>query len=110
MTVWWATTVECVSALRRLERDLELTVQETQQSLHELDKYRQRWSEIAPQEELKVTAERLLRIHPLRAADSLQLAAAMIWCNRHPRGKAFVCSDEKLLEAAEEEGFNIVGV
>jgi predicted nucleic acid-binding protein len=110
MAVWWATGVECVSALRRLERDRELTAQETQQSLQELDKYRQRWTEIAPLEEIKSSAERLLSLHPLRAADSSQLAAALIWCNRHPRGKGFISGDDKLLEAAEKEGFNVIGI
>jgi hypothetical protein len=46
--------------------------------------------------------------YPLRAADALQLAAALIWCNRHPRGKTFISGDERLLEAAEKEGFNVI--
>src|SRR5262249_10800590 len=105
MVVWWATSVECKSALHRLERDRELTRQEAQQSLQVLERHRQHWLEVAPLEELKNLAERLLGLHPLRAADSLQLAAALIWCNRHPRGRSFVSGDENLLEAAEKEGF-----
>lgn len=107
---WWATSVECNSALRRLERAQELTARETQQSLQELDRLRLRWTEVAPLEEVKSLAERLLGAHPLRAADSLQLAAALIWCNRHPHGKRFVSNDEKLIEAAEKEGFNVVRI
>lgn len=110
LVTWWATSVECNSALRRLERAQELTARETQQAFQELDRLRLRWTEVAPLEEVKSLAERLLGAHPLRAADSLQLAAALIWCNRHPRGKTFVSSDEKLLEAAEKEGFNIIGI
>lgn len=106
--IWWATSIECNSALRRLERAQELTVRETQQAFQELDRLRLRWTEVAPLEEVRSLAERLLGSHPLRAADSLQLAAALIWCNRHPRGKTFVGSDEKLLEAAEKEGFNVI--
>ena len=108
LVTWWATSVECNSALRRLERAQELTARETQQAFQELDRIRLRWTEVAPLEEVRSLAERLLGSHPLRAADSLQLAAALIWCNRHPRGKTFVSSDEKLLEAAEKEGFNII--
>ncbi len=100
--------MECTSALRRLERDQELTARETQQSLQSLEKYRQRWTEIAPLEEIRIVAERLLGVHPLRAADALQLAAALIWCNHYPRGKTFIGGDERLLEAAEKEGFNVV--
>jgi hypothetical protein len=47
---------------------------------------------------------------PLRAADVLQFAAALIWRNRHPRGKAFISGDERLLEAAEKEGFSVVSI
>ncbi len=108
LVIWWATSVECNSALRRLERAQELTARETQAGIQELDRLRLRWTEVAPLEEVRILAENLLGIHPLRAADALQLSAALIWCNRHPRGKAFISGDEKLLEAAEKEGFNVV--
>src|SRR5262245_400425 len=108
LVTWWATSVECNSAFRRLERAQELTAREAQQALQELDRLRMRGTEVAPLEEIRSQAERLLGAHSLRAADSLQLAAALIWCNRRPRGKTFVGSDEKLLEAAEKEGFNVV--
>ena len=108
LVTWWATSVECNSALRRLERAQELTARETQQAFQELERLRLRWTEVTPLEEVKFIAQRLLSAHPLRAADSLQLAAALIWCNRHPRGKTFVGSDEMLLEAAEKEGFNVI--
>jgi len=108
LVTWWATSVECNSALRRLERAQELTARETQQAFQELDRLHLRWTEIAPLEEVRLLAERLLGAHPLRAADSLQLAAALIWCNRQPRGKTFVSGDDKLLEAAEKEGFNVI--
>lgn len=110
MVVWWATQVECASALYRLEREKELTSQQTQQSLLKLEKYCWRWDEIAPSDEVRAPAESLLKKHQLRAADSLQLAAALVWCNSHPKGRAFVCDDSKLLLAAETEGFNVVHV
>jgi predicted nucleic acid-binding protein len=110
LVTWWATSVECISALRRLERLRELTARETQAGIQELDRLRQRWTEVAPLEEVKSLAEQLLGAHPLRAAEALQLAAALIWCNRHPRGKGFISGDDKLLEAAEKEGFNIVSI
>jgi predicted nucleic acid-binding protein len=108
LVVWWATSIECSSALRRLERAQDLTPQETQQAFHELERLRLRWTEIAPLNEVRDTAERLLGIHGLRAADSLQLAAALVWCNGHPKGRAFISGDDKLLDAAEKEGFNVV--
>jgi predicted nucleic acid-binding protein len=51
---------------------------------------------------------RFLRVHPLRAADALQLAAAFTAAERRPSSLAFVCMDEKLLAAAKREGFNAV--
>ena len=110
LVIWWATSVECNSALRRLERAQELTARETQAGFQELDRLRKRWTEVAPLEEVRILAEKLLGVHPLRAADALQLAAALIWCNRHPRGKAFISGDERLLEAAKKEGFNVVNI
>jgi predicted nucleic acid-binding protein len=110
MVVWWATSVECTSAFRRLERAQALTAQATQQALLELDQLRQRWTEVAPVNEVRDTAEQLLGKHDLRAADALQLAAALVWCNAYPKGKTFVGGDAKLLDAAGKEGFNVVRV
>ena len=110
IVVWWATSVECNSALRRLERNQELTLRETQSGIQELDRLRLRWTEVAPLQEARSLAERLLGAYPLRAADALQLAAALTWCNRYPRGKTFISGDDRLLEAAEKEGFDIIKV
>jgi hypothetical protein len=53
-------------------------------------------------------ALRLLGVHPLRAADALQLAAALILVRDDPAGRAFVCLDERLREAALLEGFRVL--
>ena len=108
MNVWWGTRPECHSALRRLIREGALSGKEERQAFLTLDKLANQWIEIQPSEEVRQLAERLLGLHPLRAADSLQLAAALVWCTRHPRGKAFVCDDGKLREAAEKEGFDVI--
>jgi len=108
MAVWWATGVECCSALNRLEREQQLTAREKQQSLGALEKYRALWAEVAPLNVVRDTAEQLLGRHGLRAADALQLAAALVWCNAHPKGKTFIGGDGKLLDAAEKEGFTVV--
>lgn len=110
MVVWWSTRVECTSAFCRLEREQELTAQQMQQSSTTLENYRRKWEEIAPSEEVRTLAERLLRKHQLRAADSLQLAAALVWYNSYPKGRSFVCDDGRLLTAATAEGFNAVHV
>ena len=108
MAVWWATSVECYSALQRLEREQYLTAQEKQQAQQTLRKFRALWTEIAPLEEIRDTAGRLLSQRDLRAADALQLAAALVWCNSYPKGKTFIGGDRKLLAAALSEGFTVV--
>ena len=106
--VWWGTRVECHSALQRLIREGDLSGKEERQAFLSLEKLLAQWVEIQPSEEIRQLAEKLLKPHPLRAADALQLSAALIWCNRHPRGKTFISDDGKLLEAAEKEGFNVI--
>jgi len=110
VVVWWATGVECNSALYRLERDQELSAQQTQQALEALAHQRQRWVEVAPLDEVRNLAERLLRAHSLRAADALQLAAALVWCNSYPQDRTFIGGDDRLLDAAKKEGFNTLRV
>jgi hypothetical protein len=50
----------------------------------------------------------MLRSHPLRAADSLQLAAALIWANAHRPGAEFVSLDTGLCTAAAREGLVVL--
>jgi hypothetical protein len=38
----------------------------------------------------------------------LQLAAALVWCASHPKGRTFICSGGRLIEAVEKEGFNVI--
>jgi uncharacterized protein len=45
--------------------------------------------------------------HGLKALDSLQLAAALVWCKEFPKNKDFVSADRKLIEAAEDVGFTV---
>ncbi|HEX4946484.1 MAG TPA: PIN domain-containing protein [Blastocatellia bacterium] len=107
LVVWWATSVECTSALARLVRVRELTTKELQQSLRVLSQYRNRWTEIAPTVEIREQAEKLLPLHELRAADALQLAAALAWCKGFPKGRPFLCGDKHLSDAATKEGFTV---
>jgi hypothetical protein len=50
----------------------------------------------------------VLAAHPLRAADALQLAAALVWTGEAAAGEAFVCLDERLRDAARREGFEVL--
>ena len=51
---------------------------------------------------------RFLRVHPLRAADALQLAAAFIAAERRPSSLEVVTLDDRLAAAARKEGFALI--
>ena len=105
LTVWWGTRVECDSAIARLEREGHLTVEGTSEALSRLDDLATLWHEIQPVDILRDTARRVLRLHNLRAADALQLAAASLAAEQRTSTLKFVCLDQRLARAAAREGF-----
>ena len=107
MVVWWGASVKYVSALSRRERDGSLTIDEVNHHLVRLRALSQVWFEVQPSQRIKDSAQRLLRVHPLRAADSLQLAAALAVAEQDPTNVGFVCFDNRLNQAASREGFRI---
>lgn len=108
MLVWWGSTVECISALARLERDRSLASSEVNMALARLHGLADAWHEVQPHARVRATAERVLRVHPLRAADALQLAAALEAAGSDVRGLAFVCFDRRLTEAASRESLAVI--
>jgi len=107
IVVWWGTAVECVSATARLRREERLTVAEEGRVLDLLETLRSSWMEMLASEELRDGAVRLLRVHPLKAADALHLAAARVWAGPG-RGAEIVTFDERLALAARLEGFRVL--
>ena len=107
MHVWWATEVECVSSLARLERE-NVPAAIIEMALDRLASLREEWSEIGAGTGVRETAKRLLRVHTLRAADSLQLAAASILAGRDRGSITLVSLDERLRDAARREGFQLL--
>lgn len=97
-----------MSAVTRLLRDGGLTADAASTAFDRLRRLRSTWHEVQPVEELREVAVRLLRVHDLRAADALQLAAAFIGAERRPASLSLVCVDRRLVEAAEREGFSVV--
>jgi predicted nucleic acid-binding protein len=106
--LWWASPVECQSALHRRHREGGLPSAALAQALERLKALVVDVDMVAPTHPLRERAGRLLAAHPLRAADALQLAAALVWCDESPQGTAFVCLDERLADAARREGFSIL--
>jgi predicted nucleic acid-binding protein len=103
--VWWATGAECVSALslRLRTRDIRQTTH--QAGMARLAAARSRWTVFPPAEAIRLDAERLLLVHPLRAADAFQLAAALCAADGDPNSLEFVSLDNRLAQAARNEGF-----
>ena len=108
MVVWWGTRTECISALTRQVREGTLTPLGERNARYVLNTLTQSWTEILPSEALRGTAERLVAVHPLRAADALQLAAALVWCQGATTGQGFATFDRRLREAGRREGFKVL--
>ena len=110
MTVWWGSEVECSSALTRIEREAVATAEAIDEAWRRLKDLIDGWREIEPSNAVRETATRILRIHPLRAADALQLAAAYLAASRRPTSLEFISLDDRLIAAARKEGFVVIDV
>ena len=110
MLVWWGSEVECVSALARLERSGALNPHALILALKRLAQLASAWHEVDPSDAIREAAVRFLRVHALRAADALQLAAAFLAAERRPASLEVITLDDRLANAAAKEGFAIVQV
>jgi hypothetical protein len=104
----WATWIEYESALQRAHREAILDEEGVAVARESFTLVRESAVEIQPSEELRARAIRLLAEHPLRAADALQLASALMWTGENPSGSGFVSFDDRLRKGAEGEGFTIL--
>lgn len=105
LVVWWASLIQCWFAFARLRREGVVDLQGEEAARTVLEMLRKSWVEILPGEEVRVRAGRLLRTHPLRASDALQLGAALVWAGSPPSSQ-FVSLDHRLQEAALLEGLS----
>jgi predicted nucleic acid-binding protein len=108
VVAWTLTDVEMRSALRRLEREGALAGSDAAEAIGRVEELWQAVSQVQLTDGLKARAKRLLAVHALRAADALQLAAALVFVRDDPDGCEFVCLDERLSVAAAREGFAVV--
>lgn len=108
LVVWWTALVECYSTFARLRREGIFSRTDEDHARRFVAQLLAEWTEIEPSNKGRYQAARVLLLHPLRAADSLQLAAALVWADGHPAGHELVCLDQKLRAAAQREGFTIL--
>lgn len=100
--------VEVRSAIERLRREGVLT---TEQALRDIQDSEVIWKQLRIIDlvgAVKQRAKRLLARHPLRAADALQLGAALLVADDDPGRIEIVSLDERLAEAARREGFRVL--
>jgi predicted nucleic acid-binding protein len=107
IAVWWATHVEIVSALAQLLRQRKITAAEYAHGKQQAEGMASLWSVIAPSAGIAIRARVFLESYSLRAADALQLAAALEWCEGKPKGNVFLAFDQRLREAAGLAGFTL---
>jgi predicted nucleic acid-binding protein len=107
VTLWWGTPVECLSAIYRRHRESPVPAPLLTEALKRLRAVVEDTDTVLPTDEVRRRAGRLVAAHPLRAADALQLGAALVWCEEQSHGETFVCLDARLREAARREGFSL---
>jgi predicted nucleic acid-binding protein len=108
VVVWSLTRTEVISALCRQHHAGGVTDAALRASEARLDLLSAQWDEVDALALVRDEADRLLHLHRLRAADALQLGAALLAVDRRPRRRIFVTLDAELRVAADREGFQTI--
>lgn len=106
--LWWATPVECASAFERARRDGGLKESRIREARKRLDALVDLAATVLATGAVRDRAIRLLSVHTLRAADALQLAAALVAAEDMPAETSLVTLDDRLAAAARREGFCVL--
>jgi len=105
--IWTLSKVEVFSALCRRMRDGALDDQAFETARNRMNDLFDTVYEVAAVDRVKERAMRLLRVHPIRAADALQLAAILVATQEKVDRLPVMCLDDRLAEAAKLEGFEV---
>jgi predicted nucleic acid-binding protein len=109
VVVWTLSRVELLSALARRARAEPAAARALAGARRLALAAWEDWSEVVALEPVRHHAERIVTAHPLRAADALQLGAALVAADLDPAAFEIVTLDERLATAAEREGFRVLG-
>jgi predicted nucleic acid-binding protein len=107
VAVWWATPVEIMSGLTRLERMGEIDRDQFSEGKLGAQALARIWDTVDPSRSVAAQACALLERFPLRAADALQLAAALDYFENSPQGHVLITADQRLADAARQSGFSV---
>lgn len=110
IVAWWGTQTEAASAFNRLLREGNLNRTGFDAAMARFEFLKSHWDEVDPSEAVRDVSLKVLARYPLRAADALQLSAAIVWAGLRPKGRVFVCGDGLLSKAAEGEGFTVLAI
>lgn len=107
LALWTLTPVEITWALWRLVREGALSEEDALGADARSAELAASGHTVVDVDAVKALARRLLRVHPLRAADALQLGAALLWAAGQPQGRILHTLDDRLGVAARREGFAV---
>jgi predicted nucleic acid-binding protein len=110
LTIWWGTTVEVHSALNRLAQEGKLNPKSQKAALNLWQGLEATARIVNPVDRVRELAKDLPRAYGLRAMDSFQLAAALVWCQEKPHHRPFITADFELSQAATQAGFAVTFV
>ncbi len=108
IVTWALTSVETCAAVERRTRQGRISSAVRKAVLSRFDALAAAWDEVTDLLPVRTRARALLARHLLRAADAVQLAAALVAAEGHPESLEVVCLDRALAEAAEREGFRVL--
>lgn len=108
IAVWALARTEIHSAVWRRIRAGDLVDDDIAKAISRLQGLAGAWTEILDVDLVRDRAERLLGVHSLRAADALQLGAALVLVGDRSRNRDFISLDQDLARAASAEGFTVL--
>lgn len=100
------TYAETHAAFSRRTREGRLTRETTKRLALRFDKDWESYDIVVLSENVFRLARQMLYRHPLRSADAIHLASALLLARTSTRSSwSFVCADGRLCDAAKSEGF-----
>jgi predicted nucleic acid-binding protein len=109
VTIWMMTVVEAMSAVARKQRERPDLAELCKQAIFNVRDAAVTWVQVEDAAAVRYHAERIVMKYPLRAADALQLGAAIVAADGDPQSLELVTLDRRLADAARREGFPVLG-
>jgi uncharacterized protein len=108
IVVWGLTRVELASAIERRAREQVLRPAERAAALRRCERVANDAHEVSDLAAARLRAIALLARHSLRAADAMQLGAALLVADPDPASLTMIVLDKRLAAAAEREGLRVL--